>query len=206
MRYTDALERALARYLSSARPPKVLAVRPMRREPRLEDETIESESRQLPEFMKPWLTAMLYPAALPKRPPKMIHCRKGTWCMWAAVEDGDAERRYQWLPVSGAVAKALGAETGQTRKLDLADAELARQREVQTVAAVITEGRAADAALDTLYQCWETMSQRAAQRHRHPLRGLGFGEVEDRRDPVPPPLPRDPEARKVEAARRDLEY
>ena len=126
--------------------------------------------------------------------------------MWAAVEDGDAERRYQWVPVSEAVAKALGAETGQTRKLDLADAELARQREVQTVAAVITEGRAANAALNTLYRCCETMSQRAVQRHRHPLRGLGFGEVEDRRDLVPPPLPRDPEARKVEAARRDLEY
>ena len=153
LRYTDALERALAQRLSSARPPEVLAVRPMRREPRLEDETIESESRQLPEFMKPWLTAMLYPAALPKRPPKMIHCRKGTWCMWAAVEDGDAERRYQWVPVSEAVAKALGAETGQTRKLNLADAESARQREVQTVAAVITEGRAKDAALDTLYRC-----------------------------------------------------
>ena len=57
------------------------------------------------------------------------------------------------MPVSEAVAKALGAETGQTRKLDLADADLARQREVQTVAADITKGRAADSALEKLYQC-----------------------------------------------------
>ena len=166
----------------------------------LPDETTESESRQLPEGMKPWLTAMMHPTALPKQPPKMIHCRKGTWCMWAAVEDGDAERRYQWVPVSEAVARALGAETGQTRRLDLADAELMRQREAQTVAAVIMDGRATDATLNTLYQCWETMSQRAAQRYKDPLRGLGFGKEEGPRDPAFLPLPRDPEARRVEAA------